>query len=131
MSRSGSATGPPTPQAGTLAYSAPEQLQGNVRYTAKVAVFTFGLIAYEIIKGKPAFESSQSSELQDPPSHFGSFMQDLIRRCWSLKADERPSFADIFDEFAVRGWKILPEADPNVVGESVDRVLKLERHLKH
>jgi serine/threonine protein kinase len=129
MSRSGWATGLPTPQAGTFAYAAPEQRNGDVPYTAKVDIFTFGLIGYEIIEGEPAFESPEASQLRTPPSYFGSFMQNLIDRCWSLNPDDRPSFRAIFNEFSARGWAILPDADADLIGESVAGVLSLEARL--
>jgi serine/threonine protein kinase len=130
LGRSGWATGLPTPEAGTFAYSAPEQRKGNDPYTEKVDIFAFGLIVYEIIGGEPAFESRESSKLLDPPSRFGSFMQNLIRRCW-LNADDRPSFEAILKEFGEREWNILPGADREVIRESVLRVQRLEAHLNH
>jgi hypothetical protein len=128
-SRSGSATGPPTPNAGTFAYAAPEQRQGDAPYTAKVDVFAFGLIAYEMIAGHPAFESPESTELSPPPSYFGSFMQNLIQRCWSSNPNARPLFEEVFHDFERRGWQILPEADPAVIAASVSKVLKEESQL--
>jgi serine/threonine protein kinase len=131
MSRSRSATGLPTRDAGTPAYAAPEQRQAGVYYTEKVDVFTFGLIAYEIIDGRWAFETPESLELRDPGPCFGPMMQNLIRRCWSSNPRARPSFHDILHEFEMSGWAILPNADANLIRESVSRVRHLERRIHH
>jgi serine/threonine protein kinase len=126
LCRSLSAADPPTPFAGTLRYAAPEQREGGVYYTEKVDVFTFGLVAYEIIEGFPARRSG-SDELPDPPASRGSLMQNLIRQCWSLIPSERPSFDDIFKTFREHDWAILPGVDRESIKTSVLKVWKLEQ----
>jgi hypothetical protein len=51
LGRFGSAEGPPTPEAYTKLFAAPEQLQVGVSYTEKVDVFAFGLVLCELIEG--------------------------------------------------------------------------------
>jgi hypothetical protein len=129
LSRSRSPTGMPSPYAGTRRYAAPEQWNATVPYTEKVDVFTFGLVAYEIIRGfLPAFTENGSPELPNLPV-FGSLMQDLLSRCWSLNPICRPSFQAIFDQFQASGWTILPGTDAKTISESVSEVIALEHQL--
>jgi serine/threonine protein kinase len=126
LSRSQSATGLPSPQAGTYAYAAPEQWNAIARYTDKVDVFAFGLVAYEILTGRPV-QRDVASRLPVPPASFGPpLMENVIRRCWRQNLSDRPSFQDIFIEFQANGWAILPGADPVRIGMSVAQVLSLE-----
>jgi serine/threonine protein kinase len=116
----------PSPHEGTFAYAAPEQWEPKRRYTPKVDVFAFGLIAYEIITGRRVVRSTRSSKMPDVPLTSGPVPQDLIRRCWSLRPSERPSFEAILNEFNRSGWQILPHADVNIIAESVSEVTRLE-----
>jgi hypothetical protein len=125
LSRWRSAEGPASPDTGTAIYLAPEQRRTG-SYTDKVDVFTFGLVAYEIIKGAPAFTRNRSSRLPTLPPSFGPLMQNVIRRCWSETADQRPSFEDIFNEFKAEGWAILPGADAKRIAASVLEVTRRE-----
>jgi hypothetical protein len=107
-------------------YAAPEQWNPRERYTDKVDVFTFGMVAYEIIEGKIAHPETDSSRLSNPPRYFGSLMAQLIVRCWSLNPCERPSFEAILKAFKVSGWAILPDIDVKAVAGSVSDVLRRE-----
>jgi serine/threonine protein kinase len=129
MSGSRQGEGRPTPETGTVEYAAPEQMKSGVRHTEKVDVFAFGMVAYEIMKGSAAPRGEGSSVLVDPPAWFGSLMQNLIRRCWSAKPDERPAFEEIFNEFKSARWEILPNADAKLIGASALRVVRFEKGL--
>jgi serine/threonine protein kinase len=128
-SRSVSATGLPTPHAGTPLYAAPEQREYGVAYSNKVDVYSFGLVLYDIVGNRPVFPTRRSGPLSDVPATFGPYMQGLIRRCWSVDPAGRPSFRDIFDEFVARGFDILPDAHESAIAASVSKVLELEKHL--
>jgi TPR repeat protein/serine/threonine protein kinase len=121
-------THPPEWGVGTFAYAAPEQLEAQEWYTEKVDVFSFGLVAYEIVRGVRAYSARAQRTLPELPLTLGPLMQNLIRRCWSLNPAERPSFQDILQEFSASGWAILPHADPKVIEESVLKVIRLESH---
>jgi hypothetical protein len=60
----------------------------------------------------------------NPPDEFGSFMQNLIRRCCSENPSDRPSFHQIFGEFEACDFAILPDADAAAVKESALKVLE-------
>jgi serine/threonine protein kinase len=133
MSRPISADGPPTGDTGTKGYAAPEQLSANAAHTPKTDVFTFGLILYEIIRGEPVFDPNQtlvrklrSEQFPAIPDEFGSFMQDLIPRCWAHDPQNRPSFQDIFDEFQTVDFEILPSVNRSFLKQSVSEVLAWE-----
>jgi serine/threonine protein kinase len=130
LSRMQSAEGPPSWNAVTEMYAAPEQWTPKGRYNEKVDVFTFGLVAFEIITGRPAFDP-QRSRLPDLSQSFSPLMQKVIRRCWSLTPAERPSFDDIFNEFKENRWAILPGADGERIAASVATVTRSETGLRH
>jgi hypothetical protein len=127
LSRLDSAEGPPTRDAFTPCYAAPEMRTPGVTYDEKVDVFAFGLVVYEIIEGRAVFPHEPSDVLPNIPVHFGGLMQRLIPRCWCLDPIGRPSFGDIFTEFQRYGFAILPGADTTVISQAVSEVLALER----
>jgi serine/threonine protein kinase len=131
LARMQSAEGPPSWNAVTEMYAAPEQLTPKGRYNEKVDVFTFGLVVYEIITRRRPFDHGRSSKLPDLPQSFGPLMQNLIRRCWSLTPSERPSFEDIFNEFKESQWAILAGADGARIAASVAEVTRRETGLRH
>jgi serine/threonine protein kinase len=131
-SRSMSATGRPTPEAGTWLYAAPEQLRPGYRYDEKVDVFAFGLIAYEIIGDHPAFPAGRSTTMPTLPTAsdtdaFGALMGTLLPRCWSVCPGDRPYFQEIFAAFEACRFAILPAADAKAISEAVFEVLRLEK----
>jgi hypothetical protein len=126
LSRELSATGAPSPDTGTRAYAAPEQLIPGFPYDNKVDVYSFGLIAYEIVTGGFAADRSEAAL---PAVLFGSVMQSLILRCWSERPSDRPSFAGILNEIERNDFAILPHADRNVIRQSVSKVRGQEQRL--
>jgi serine/threonine protein kinase len=126
LSRDRSAKGLPTENPATALYAAPEEGNSNGRYTEKVDVFTFGLVAYAIVRRSPVSNKIVSYALDRPHPRFGDVMPPLIRRCWSVNPTERPSFQEIFDEFQSIGWAILPDADASIIEQSVLEEIRLE-----
>jgi hypothetical protein len=45
------------------------------------------------------------------PEKCGPIMQKLIPRCWSMKAEDHPSFDDILNEFQAANMAIIAGAD--------------------
>jgi hypothetical protein len=129
LSRWQSATGLPSPYAGSFEYAAPEQWEARDPYTEKVDVFTFGLIAYEILTGGRVPRTGGYRLPVPPPNFAPPLMQNLIKRCWSLDPSERPSFQDILNEFEMNRWGILPGVDAKIIQDSVSEVIKQERVL--
>jgi len=91
-------------RAGTPAYMAPEQLAGK-EVTTKSDIYSLGLILYEILTGKRAFEAStlqelvrlrESSTLTNPSTlvrDLDPLIERVILRCLEADPDKRPSSA--------------------------------------
>lgn len=91
-------------RAGTPAYMAPEQLEGK-EVTVRSDLYSLGLVLYEILTGKRAFEASTFPELlrlreESSPSKPSSIVRDLdpllervILRCLEKDPALRPASA--------------------------------------
>jgi serine/threonine protein kinase len=120
-----------TPEGGTLRYAAPEMFQDDVRCTSNVDVSAFGSIVSEILTGRaviaaslhplPSFRRS-NGDMPTIPESCGRRIQQLIRRCWSLPTEFRPSFHSISAEFGTAGFYILPGAAIGRVREFVESI---------
>jgi serine/threonine-protein kinase ULK4 len=127
----------PTGGVGTPCYSAPEMWQESVDCTTKCDVFSFGLVLYEILTGKPVFRPKEpllsvlrrlrTGDLPELPSQYGRFMQELIRKCLAKEPGNRPSFDDIFASFQQERFSILPDADAVPVGDFCTKILEWEK----
>jgi protein kinase-like protein len=91
--------------AGTPAYMAPEQLEGET-LTIRSDIFSLGLVLYELFTGKRAFDASTLNELirlrrsDTTPTNPTSIVKDLdpliekvIDRCLQKDPEQRPSSA--------------------------------------
>jgi serine/threonine-protein kinase len=91
-------------RAGTPAYMAPEQLAGS-EVTFKSDIYSLGLVLYEILTGKRAFEASTLQELvrlrdESAPVSISSHVRDIdpliervIFRCLDKDPGKRPASA--------------------------------------
>jgi serine/threonine-protein kinase len=115
----------------TCEYMAPELYDRE--YTAKVDVFSFGLILYEILVGRGVYAGQDLSEFRimymamndiraELPSEMSSDVKLLITRCWSGDPDCRPSFGDIRRVLERIQFKILPDVDSLAVKRFVSDV---------
>lgn len=101
-----------TGQIGTPMYMAPELLRGEDSYGPGVDVYSFAILAYEIVSGEAPFHelgnvspfvfankvmAGYRPKLDDK---IPSKMQDLLTKCWSDNINERPSFDEIFDKLS-------------------------------
>jgi serine/threonine-protein kinase len=89
-------------RAGTPAYMAPEQLAGR-EVTAKSDIYSLGLILYEILTGKRAFEATTLQELMklresgtitNPSTlvrDLDPLIERVILRCLELEPEKRPA----------------------------------------
>jgi eukaryotic-like serine/threonine-protein kinase len=82
---------------GTLHYMSPEQVQGK-QIDARSDLFSFGLLLYEMLTGRRAFEGENSASvmagiLEREPAKLEEIapfgLQRVLRRCLAKDADER------------------------------------------
>ncbi|RIB28938.1 kinase-like domain-containing protein [Gigaspora rosea] len=109
---------------GILPYIAPEVLNKHP-YTKASDVYSFGIIMWEILYGKPVpfeLKSKLQSELQFQiqvcnglrPHIYDDTAKcyaDLMKKCWNIEPNERPTASEIYDIFTE--W----ENNENVLSE--------------
>jgi len=72
---------------GTLAYMAPEQAEGKA-LDARSDIFSFGLVLYELLSGRRAF-NSLAELLRDDPLPLKSPVSELVMRCLAKQPAQR------------------------------------------
>ncbi|RHZ64772.1 hypothetical protein Glove_320g54 [Diversispora epigaea] len=92
---------------GVLPYIAPEVLSGE-EYTKAADVYSFGIIAYEIITGfAPYYDIPHDIDLARKicnglrpkiPFHIPKLITGLIMRCWDARVTHRPTFKELLEE---------------------------------
>ena len=105
---------------GTVQYMAPEQLEGRA-VDERTDIFAFGVVLYEMLTGRPAFEGASSAALignilhaQPPaPSSIERLtpraLDDLVRRCLAKGPNARwPSMADVRHQLEAVRDSIVP-----------------------
>ncbi|RHZ46353.1 hypothetical protein Glove_624g13 [Diversispora epigaea] len=93
---------------GVLPYIAPEVLSGE-EYTKAADVYSFGIIAYEIVTGfAPYYDIPHDQVLAwkicngmrpKIPFHIPKLITRIIMRCWDVRATYRPTFNELWSEF--------------------------------
>ncbi|KAJ1627234.1 kinase-like domain-containing protein [Pavlovales sp. CCMP2436] len=98
-----------TCRTGTPRYMAPENWAGE-SYTYKVDVFSYGILAYELLSGKRAYGElvMNGQEVADAvaeqglrptiPGSWPDALVALLRACWSTDPTERPDFTHVAPE---------------------------------
>ncbi|RHZ74121.1 hypothetical protein Glove_227g161 [Diversispora epigaea] len=92
---------------GVLPYIAPEVLSGE-EYTKAADVYSYGIIAYEIVTGFPPYpDIPHDKDLAIKicnglrpkiPFHTPKFITRIIMRCWDARVTNRPTFEELKDE---------------------------------
>ncbi|RHZ87166.1 hypothetical protein Glove_40g101 [Diversispora epigaea] len=93
---------------GVLPYIAPEVLSGDEEYTKAADVYSFGIIAYEIVTGFPPYpDIPHDKDLAMKicnglrpkiPFHIPKLITRMIMRCWDARVTYRPTFKELYDE---------------------------------
>ncbi|RHZ88671.1 hypothetical protein Glove_21g215 [Diversispora epigaea] len=93
---------------GVLPYIAPEVLSGEEEYTKAADVYSFGIIAYEMVTGFPPYpDISHDYDLAMKicnglrpkiPFHTPKLITRMIMRCWDARVTNRPTFKELFRE---------------------------------
>lgn len=115
---------------GTPLYMAPEILDGD--YSFKIDVYSFSLIAYQLMTGEEPFGDSKynsyklltnvlyENERPKFKKDIPQKMKDLIEKCWDRNPDERYSFDQIVD-ILKSDYSLSPE---DVDSDEIDKYLK-------
>ena len=84
---------------GTLCYMSPEQLQGNIReIDTRSDIFSFGLVFYEMLTGKRAFDGSSSASviaaiMERPAPSIAAIappaLDRVLQRCLAKDSEDR------------------------------------------
>ncbi|RHZ44894.1 hypothetical protein Glove_707g70 [Diversispora epigaea] len=90
---------------GVLPYIAPEVLCGEEEYTKAADVYSFGIIAYELITGfAPYYDVPHDRELARKicnglrpkiPFHTPKLITEIIMRSWDARITHRPTFEEL------------------------------------
>ncbi|RHZ85786.1 hypothetical protein Glove_60g167 [Diversispora epigaea] len=93
---------------GVLPYIAPEVLSGDKEYTKAADVYSFGIIAYEMITGFPPYpDIPHDKDLAMKicnglrpkiPFHTPKLITRIIMRCWDARVTHRPTFEEFWKE---------------------------------
>ncbi|RHZ48138.1 hypothetical protein Glove_557g55 [Diversispora epigaea] len=96
---------------GVLPYIAPEVLSGDEEYTKAADVYSFGIIAYEMITGFPLYpDIPHNKDLAMKicnglrlkiPFHTPKLIRRMIMKCWDARVTHRPTIEELHDEL----WK--------------------------
>jgi Tol biopolymer transport system component/predicted Ser/Thr protein kinase len=102
---------------GTLQYMSPEQLQGKP-VDARSDIFSFGLVLYEMITGKPAFEASSQASLiaaileRQAPALEPEGLNRVVQACIAKDPDQR--FQSVRDLKRAIEWGVPAVAAPAI-----------------
>eukprot|EP00252_Welwitschia_mirabilis_P008679 TRINITY_DN2072_c0_g2_i1.p1 TRINITY_DN2072_c0_g2~~TRINITY_DN2072_c0_g2_i1.p1 ORF type:complete len:405 (-),score=55.13 TRINITY_DN2072_c0_g2_i1:617-1831(-) len=93
-----------TPETGTYRWMAPEMIQHRA-YNAKVDVYSFGIVLWELITGMLPFQNMTAVQAAFAvvnkgvrptiPSDCPPALSDIMTRCWDANPDVRPSFSEV------------------------------------
>jgi hypothetical protein len=108
----------------TLRYSAPESLKGE-RGTEKTFEWYLGMLMYETIAQRPAFEPNlgleehlrlvNSGERPPIPSTASAELVRVITSCWEADPSKRMKLGEIVKLLKGAGWKLVKGADEEAV----------------
>jgi serine/threonine protein kinase len=113
-------------------YMAPEIWSPDADdYTLKVDVYSFGLILYEILVGRPVFGTMAAITLMNMvsqggrapiPDNVNQMSKGLIERCWNTDPKERPTFLEILDSAKEANFCFIDDVDSEQVAQYVGSV---------
>lgn len=102
---------------GTLGFMAPEIYGEPDHYDNKVDVFSFGHVLYFILTKGQMPKRIQSIFGKKPPipDQINELSKDLLNRCWSTNADERPSFSEILEIIKSNDFALIDGVESNII----------------
>jgi serine/threonine protein kinase len=116
-------------------YLAPEC--HDYQYSLASDVFSFALILYELVVGKPPFSKSLKQQavikllnMDDARPAISGFVlpevEKLIRDCWATDPDDRPSFSQILRRSERTNFKLTANVNSLQLSEFVKKVKECE-----
>jgi serine/threonine protein kinase len=120
---------------GTRAFMAPEvfNVEDNKdkNYTKAADVYSYAMIFFEVLTGKPPFEGVPRREIFErikkgkrpnlpSEAYCPEYLSAFIRRCWATEAKERPKFPDICQMLVYCKELILRDSVPSPKNYIVD-----------
>lgn len=130
---------------GTPIYMAPEVVSAK-KYTYKADVYSFALIAYQLITNQIPYQGLSPIEIclaidkgeRPDTSYFSSKLyQDLIISCWEQEPKGRPNFEQIIAEITKEEFRRAMDADDEEVskylalfGEKLNDIEKVGKDIK-
>jgi serine/threonine protein kinase len=120
-----------TKQPGSAHYSAPD-IYVLDNYDEKVDVFSFGLVLYEVLAGKPVFERTLrpqrvmgmlvSGNFAEIPNEWPPPVRQLLSQCWRMEPARRPSFDEIASYMAEMQFQLLSGVESDAVYTFVEDI---------
>jgi serine/threonine protein kinase len=107
------------------------------QYFLESDVFSFALILYELVVGKPPFSKSLKQSavaklliVEDARPNIPDFVlpevAKLIRDCWATDPDDRPSFHQILQRLERMNFKLTANVNSSKLSEFVKKIKNLE-----
>jgi serine/threonine protein kinase len=101
-------------------------------------VFSFGLILFEVLAGRPAFSTDLTRyqivhkvhiDKERPliPEFIVPAVQKLIGECWASEPDDRPSFDEIVERLADMKFKVMANVNSSKLFGFVKRIDEYEK----
>ncbi|RHZ74833.1 hypothetical protein Glove_219g134 [Diversispora epigaea] len=125
---------------GVMPYIAPEVLSGE-EYTKAADVYSFGIIAYEIITGFPPYHDIPHDKdlamkicnglRPKIPFHTPKLITRMIMRCWDARVTHRPTSKELHDEaykycYGCSGYLYEKKKEKNIFSEIRTQIKKAE-----
>lgn len=125
-----------TKMVGSPLYMAPEMYDEG-RYSYLVDSYSFALLLYELLVGKPVFDRNiQPLPLMKKvcdgirptiPDSIHPEIRNIISRCWEVLPDQRLSFNKIYKILENINFKITPNVDVDLVKDYINEVTKRDK----
>lgn len=109
---------------GNNRYKAPEVFTKS-EYSTKSDVFSFGMIAYQILTGQEIkLEGFKEKDFESRiirgyrpklPSDLNQLAKDIITSCWAASPSDRITFKDMFELLSVKEFALFDDYDKSIV----------------
>ncbi|KAK8895401.1 hypothetical protein M9Y10_023864 [Tritrichomonas musculus] len=103
---------------GTIKFMAPELLNELSSYSNKVDVYSFGVVVFFILTGgelpKISLMEQGNGKKAKIPKEINEVSRDLILRCWSTNAEDRPSFSEIVEFINSKKFSLIDGVEKDI-----------------